>query len=188
MSKLTVEEIKATRLKYGLSQRSFAALLGIGSASITRYENGAPPSKANANLIRAAKDPRFMQGCLERDGALITAEQRRKAQECVYAYITLEPEGEATDEMTRIYKFTLQQEVLAERTANIISEIIRWQVADEIAGGRGDQFSELCSQLAMMKPEILNCENGDWLYLERIAGYLDCAEKMIALADLRDAA
>lgn len=62
------QQIKEIRKHYGLSQQAFARLLGIGEASITRYEKGIAPTKANANLIRAAMIPEFMAGCLERDG------------------------------------------------------------------------------------------------------------------------
>ena len=61
------QQIKEIRKHYGLSQQAFARLLGIGEASITRYEKGIAPTKANANLIRAAMIPAFMAGCLERD-------------------------------------------------------------------------------------------------------------------------
>ena len=68
---ITPSEIKRIRKKYGLTQQAFARLLGIGEASMVRYENGQPPSKANANLIRAAAHTAFMRECLERDGESI---------------------------------------------------------------------------------------------------------------------
>ena len=52
---------QAHRRKYGLTQQGFARLLGLGEASVVRYENGQTPSKANANLIRAADNPAFMR-------------------------------------------------------------------------------------------------------------------------------
>ena len=57
---LTPQDIKDIRAKYGLSQRSFARLLGLGEASLARYEKDQKPSRANANLIRAARLPRFV--------------------------------------------------------------------------------------------------------------------------------
>ena len=53
---LTAREIKDIRTRYGLSQQAFARVLGLGEASIVRYENGQKPTRANANLIRAAKN------------------------------------------------------------------------------------------------------------------------------------
>ena len=41
MSKdLTAQDIKRIRRKYGLTQQGFARLLGLGEASVVRYENG----------------------------------------------------------------------------------------------------------------------------------------------------
>ena len=78
MSKdLTAQDIKRIRRKYGLTQQGFARLLGLGEASVVRYENGQTPSKANANLIRAADNPAFMRDCFERDGDLLSHEQRQ---------------------------------------------------------------------------------------------------------------
>ena len=75
------QQIKEIRKHYGLSQQAFARLLGIGEASITRYEKGIAPTKANANLIRAAENPRFMADCLKRDGAALPDKQRAKAEQ-----------------------------------------------------------------------------------------------------------
>ena len=44
MSELNMSrQIKEIRKRYGLSQQAFARLLGIGEASITRYESGIAP-------------------------------------------------------------------------------------------------------------------------------------------------
>ena len=92
MTTITAEEIKGIREFYGLTQKSFAQVLGLGAASIVRYEQGSEPSKANANLIRAAKHPEFMKECLERDGDAIPEIQRDNAMRVVYACVSLEPD------------------------------------------------------------------------------------------------
>ena len=115
-------QIKEIRKRYGLSQQAFARLLGIGEASITRYENGVTPTKANANLIRAAMIPEFMAGCLEREGGALTPKQRASVEKIVYAEITFDEEGEIMD-MTEIYELTLQQEVLNKKASEIIGDI-----------------------------------------------------------------
>ncbi len=48
---------------------------------MVRYENGQPPSKANANLIRAAAHTAFMRECLERDGEVHPARAARERGE-----------------------------------------------------------------------------------------------------------
>lgn len=45
-------DIRVIRQKYGLSQSSFAKLLGFGEKTITRYENGAIQDICHDNLIR----------------------------------------------------------------------------------------------------------------------------------------
>ena len=125
MSELNMSrQIKEIRKRYGLSQQAFARLLGIGEASITRYESGIAPTKANANLIRAAMIPEFMAGCLERDGDALTPKQRASVEKIVYAEITFDEEGEIMD-MTDIYELTLQQEVLNETAWDVMAQISR---------------------------------------------------------------
>ena len=88
------QQIKEIRKHYGLSQQAFARLLGIGEASITRYEKGIAPTKANANLIRATMIPAFMAGCLERDGDALTPKQRASVEKIVYAEVTFDEGGD----------------------------------------------------------------------------------------------
>lgn len=49
---LQPEDIKSIRDKYGLTQTTFAALLGFGAKTITRYENGSIQDMSHDNLIR----------------------------------------------------------------------------------------------------------------------------------------
>ena len=58
---ITPDDIKRIRGKYSLSQQSFARLLGLGEASIVRYENGQPPSnhvQRELESIQAFRDQR----------------------------------------------------------------------------------------------------------------------------------
>jgi len=179
------EVVKAIRAKYGLSQRSFATLLGIGEATMVRYEQGAVPSRANANLILAAEDPHFMKGCIERNGSLLSERQRSRAEEYIYAVVSLDDTvEEGGNKMDEAYELTLRQEVLGERCANLIGEIIRLQMSDVAHGGKGNLFQGLCAQLSRLKPTIADSSNRDWAKLERIAGYLDCAEGMLSYRDV----
>ena len=68
---LTAREIKDIRTRYGLSQQAFARVLGLGEASIVRYENGQKPARerepnpcrqkplVHARLPRARRQPDF---------------------------------------------------------------------------------------------------------------------------------
>jgi putative zinc finger/helix-turn-helix YgiT family protein len=55
---LQPEEIRDFRTSRGLTQKEFSDLLGIGIATLNRYENGALQSEAHDRVIRLAMDPR----------------------------------------------------------------------------------------------------------------------------------
>jgi putative zinc finger/helix-turn-helix YgiT family protein len=58
---LLPEEIKAIRMQYGLSQRSFARLLNWGEKTICRYENGSIQDKAHNSLLLFLRKPENMK-------------------------------------------------------------------------------------------------------------------------------
>ena len=182
---LTSQDIKRIREKYGLTQQGFARLLGLGEASVVRYENGQTPSKANANLIRAAEDPRFLADCLERDGALLADSQREKAEKIVYALVSFDKDGDAMD-INELYEITLQQEVLNEQAAQIMGKVARLRGA---AQRRGDVvaeavFEDVLKQLAMIRPSITYRENSNDVKLSEIRGQIECLRN---LAEARQA-
>ena len=184
---MSAERIKSIRARYGLSQRSFAKLLGIGEASMVRYENGVEPSKANANLLRAAEDPKFMQGCIERDGGSIPQAQRARVEECVYTYMRIDADEldgiekeEPMDEMSRIYHYTLQQEVLNEQAANIVCDIIRYMAENDITTNDTDHPLVLLSNNLFKIKQLIICEaSRDDAMLEQIRGYLKYTEEWV---------
>ncbi len=53
---VTTGEIKQTRQEFGLNQRDFARLIGLGEITVARYESGFIPSKANSLRIRQLND------------------------------------------------------------------------------------------------------------------------------------
>lgn len=59
------DEIRAMREKLGLSQKKLADLLGIGVASIQRYEGGSLPTEAHAAMIRQLNDPVYLRQRLQ---------------------------------------------------------------------------------------------------------------------------
>ena len=186
---LTAEDIKEIRGRYELSQKAFAQLLGIGEASIVRYENGAVPSKANANLIRAARHPEFMRECIERDGSRIPQAQRDNALRISYALISLDSEDDAVSvaaskphfrcKMDEVYHYTIQQEVLNEQAANLVAEIISMKVSSGFTGDAESVFEDLLNQLAIVKPLIVSNEAMDDEMLASVRGYLKCAESLL---------
>ncbi len=172
-------QIKEIRKHYGLSQQAFARLLGIGEASITRYEKGIAPTKANANLIRAAMIPEFMAGCLERDGDVLTPKQRASVEKIVYAEVTFDEEGDIMT-MTEIYEITLQQEVLNEKAAEILGDIINGQIKAEEEGDKAlaRVYEDMLMQMALLKPTIIDKENSNHESLTRIHGELNSIQSL----------
>ena len=169
---LTAAEIKETRQRYGMSQRAFARVLGIGEASIVRYESGIEPTRANSNLIRAAANPAFMLDCLERDGGLISEESRGHVEQIIYAELKLD-EQEGVMNMDEVYAITLQQEVLNEKAANMLGELSRLRREAE---ARGEEalaviYDDAASQLVLAKDALLDAE--DQAGIAEVRGRID---------------
>jgi len=64
---LPSEEIRQIRENYGLSQDLFAAILGIGSASLQRYETGAVQTLVYDGIIREARNTAQLLELLEKN-------------------------------------------------------------------------------------------------------------------------
>lgn len=60
MGLLQPEEIRDIRSKYGMSQETFARVLGMGAKTIARYENGSLQDEAHNNLILLMRDRKNM--------------------------------------------------------------------------------------------------------------------------------
>lgn len=171
---MTEQEIKDIRAKYQMSRKTFSQLLGIGEASLARYESGGKPTKANANLIRAAKNPRFMAECLGREAALLPEKQRAKAEQIVYSMVYFDDEGEIMD-MTDMYLLTLEQEILSEHASTVLGDL--WRLKRKAEEGN-DQisaliFEDMISAVAQIKPQIIWPENDSKEKLAELRGKID---------------
>jgi putative zinc finger/helix-turn-helix YgiT family protein len=54
---LTAEQIRAARKRLRMNQREFAGYLGVGEASVKRWETGVLPDKSSSDLIQLKTDP-----------------------------------------------------------------------------------------------------------------------------------
>lgn len=72
------EEIRALRKRYGLTQSEFGAMLGFGTASLSRYENGSLPDEAHAGTLCLAMNPINLASMIKRAGSAIVPEKREK--------------------------------------------------------------------------------------------------------------
>ena len=77
-SMLQPEEIKDWRNRYGLTQREVADLLGLGGATLSRYENGALQDTSHEKMLRLAMDPRNLAKLLETKSDFIPADKRER--------------------------------------------------------------------------------------------------------------
>lgn len=59
------DEIKDIRNTYGLSQVLFSKILGLGEATIKRYESGSLVSPKNSEIIKSSSNPKIMRKMLE---------------------------------------------------------------------------------------------------------------------------
>jgi putative zinc finger/helix-turn-helix YgiT family protein len=77
---LTPEQIEETRKRYHLSQKTFAALLGMSEATINRYEGGGLQDGPHDVIIRACVSPEFMRQQLELRGDKLSPRQRQRVE------------------------------------------------------------------------------------------------------------
>ena len=76
---LQPEDIKAFREELGLTQKQFSDLLGIGIATLNRYENGSLQSESHEQLIRLFfDDPGLLISVLKRKPGLLVPEEKVK--------------------------------------------------------------------------------------------------------------
>lgn len=61
---LTISEIKSIRSKYGMNQKEYALVLGVGEVTINRFENGAIQTEATDTIMRLSNEPENMRNLL----------------------------------------------------------------------------------------------------------------------------
>ena len=176
---ITAEEIQSIRKKYALSQRNFARVLGIGEASIARYETGQKPTEANANLIKAAADPRFMLGCLERGKDKLSEKQCAITEELIYSQIDFDQTGAVVD-VHELYYLSLEQEILSEWTAEVLAhaERLLFKAIAEDQHVEVAMYKLIIDQLAKAKPMILSPEVVNFKKLAELRGQISSLKSL----------
>ena len=74
---LQPEEIRSYRFKYRLTQGELAKLLGLGGASISRYETGKLQDEAHDTLLRLAMDPVKLRELIDSSVDVFSGEKKR---------------------------------------------------------------------------------------------------------------
>jgi putative zinc finger/helix-turn-helix YgiT family protein len=75
---LQPEEIRDFRRRYNLTQGELANLLGLGGATISRYETGKIQDEAHDTLLRLALDPENLYKLVSGSSGIFTDEKKRK--------------------------------------------------------------------------------------------------------------
>jgi len=78
---LQPEEIAGWRKSYNLTQGEFAGLLGVGVATLNRYENGALQNESNENLIRLVMDSSNLLKLIEKSEGIFSEARKNKLLE-----------------------------------------------------------------------------------------------------------
>jgi len=73
---LQPEKIKQVRKKYGLTQGEMSKILGWGSATLSRYENGALQDEAHERMLRLVIEPRNLL-CLIAETPDVLSEEKK---------------------------------------------------------------------------------------------------------------
>jgi putative zinc finger/helix-turn-helix YgiT family protein len=72
------EEIRNFRKRYGLTQAEFSGLLGLGVATLHRYENGALQSEAHEKTLRLSMDPKNFLDLIQEAPTVLNNEKRNR--------------------------------------------------------------------------------------------------------------
>src|SRR4030066_632258 len=72
------EGMREFRIKHGLTQKEFSKLLGIGIATLNRYENGALQSEAHDRSIKLAMEPRNFLNLVTSSQGIISDQKKQK--------------------------------------------------------------------------------------------------------------
>ena len=78
---LQPEEISSWRKAHYLTQGEFARLLGIGVATLNRYENGALQNESHEKLLRLAMDSSNLLRLIEKSEGIFTEAKKKKLSE-----------------------------------------------------------------------------------------------------------
>jgi len=115
---LQPEEIRGFRFKYGLTQGELAKLLGLGVASISRYETGKLQDEAHDKLIRLAMDPVKLRELINNSVDVFSEAKKQKVLDTIKEreepivtslerFITLNFQNYNPDEYSGFKKFDL---------------------------------------------------------------------------------
>jgi putative zinc finger/helix-turn-helix YgiT family protein len=75
---LQPEDIREFRIKRSFTQKEFSDLLGIGIATLNRYENGALQSEAHDRVIKLVMEPRNFSSLISNSQGILSDSKKQK--------------------------------------------------------------------------------------------------------------
>ena len=116
---LQPEQIRAWRKQYGLTQSELSHILGWGSVTLSRHENGALHSEAHEKILRLAMEPHNLITLIEETPDALPEDKRKRllgelraadAEACSFERLFEERFGQyAPDEFSGYRKLDLQK-------------------------------------------------------------------------------
>jgi len=75
---LQPQEIREFRVKHGLTQKEFSGLIGLGIATVNRYENGALQTEAHDRVMKLAMDPGYFMNLITKSQGVLEDTKKQK--------------------------------------------------------------------------------------------------------------
>jgi putative zinc finger/helix-turn-helix YgiT family protein len=75
---LQPNEIREFRVKYGLTQKEFSGLIGLGIATLNRYENGALQTEAHDRVLKLIMDPGYFLNLISKSQGVLEETKKQK--------------------------------------------------------------------------------------------------------------
>ena len=75
---VTTDEIRAFRVRYGLTQKELSELLGFGAVTLSRYENGALQDEAHDQVLKFIFESANLLKIIKEKPEMISAQKRKK--------------------------------------------------------------------------------------------------------------
>ena len=119
---VTPDEVKGIRKKYGLSQALFAKSLGLGEATVQRYENGSIPNKVNSDLIKTVKDPKKFLEILEKNKNKLAPTDYNSIKRRAEKLIGTSKSSSSTNDLVEVLNTYLQMN--GDKLAGLVAEIM----------------------------------------------------------------
>lgn len=156
-------ELIALRKKYGMPQRQLAALLGIGIASVQRYENGSLPTEAHIRLLRLLRSSLSVRERMNFPESGLSEKDKAKIMRCL---------DSASSERIEYHLISISILDLLPRTADALSGFIEFNA---------NRLRQAVVYLASNERNLYKTKLNKLLFYLDFASYRDCGRGFTGL-------